>query len=214
MAATAQKKPVVPEPMSAADLAKKCSELMARRGALEKDLNEVIERVYSIERSRFDGDKINQAEYTKARNIQGDLESQMSALDRMVSDLMEQGKVAVSSEFEQRGRDANKERMRLIAERQKEIDSHLLPAFGEFLISRLRITGVPFNVDDTNYLRGLVKMTFGQEEKMAMMAMIEETQKDESETIAMQLQKVEDDLRHVRNGKIPSFQGMVQDATK
>jgi hypothetical protein len=214
MAATAQKKPVAPEPMTADMLAKKCGELMARRGALEKDLTESVEVCYSIERSRFDGQTISEAGYKKARARQGDCEAQMAALDRLVSEVMEKGQRVLVSETEQRSKDLNAERVALNAKKAAAIKNPVLSALISYFHEREKTTGQIFTQNDVQVIRDLDMRNLDDHARYvrAELSALRDAE-DMAGTIAGRLKSLDDEMFQIRNGRKPSFEQMAKSNT-
>jgi hypothetical protein len=214
MAAKAQKRIVAPLPPTAIELAAQVVDLTKRRDALEPEAEALREQVFSIEKDRVVGKKINEISYRKARDAQGDIDIRLIALNKMLEDTQEQGERTLAAEIIDRELSLKKERGELVRERRQAIEGRLMPLFAAFIVERELSTGLSLSRFDSVYLAEMPGVGFGPEEKRALFAEVEKRKKslDLENSLGAKLQRIEYDLRKITNKTLPSFARMVQDA--
>lgn len=210
MGTSTAKKPETPP--TAVELAAQVVELTRRRAEIDAEYVDAQEKTFAMEKTLLNGGKVVDTQYRAARNAQGDLEARMVALDRLLEDTTAQGVKTLADEAIKAEIDAKAERGSLIRARREAIEGRLMPVFAEFIVVREMSTGLGFNSDDSVYLGSIPKLGFGPEEKRALFAEMERLKGtiDMKNSLGNLLQTVEDDIRRLTTGRIPTFEKLVE----
>jgi hypothetical protein len=125
---------------TAVELAAKCGKMIILRDRLSKSLEATNERCYDFEILRIEGKSFDESEYRDIRNSQGDLKSQMAALDRRIEDLKDLGRETLKAEIATSIEQAVVERKALKLEARSEILTKLIPLQAEVIVLQESLT--------------------------------------------------------------------------
>ena len=204
----------IEETLTAEEMAQKCAELQSKGSALENDLAEAKEVVFSIERAEFSGEKIDPKKYRSARTRQGDLESRQVAIGRMLENTMAEGARVLADEVKASAHDLNAERVQLNAQKAKAIKGPVLTALVKYFHEREKATGMTFTLNDAGVPHALPGDTHANTRFVRAELERLGNKMDMSKTIGGRLKSINKDLDQVRDGRIPDFAQLVSEAQK
>ncbi len=191
---------------TAVALAKKVADLLAAKADLEA-------KVADLEQKAMDSPS---EKVRSARQAMDDVRFQLENVNKLIRSNTDEGERTLADEIRTHRAELDERRVDLIAQRTGEVDGHLMPTFLGFLALRLEITGQDFGVDDWLYLKRLHNFGFDDDMRIRMTKSLRAMQagKDLTDTILAKLNRVQNDLWKIRNGKLPSFENLVETAQK